>query len=167
MKGRILRMVEHLSNAIAADAKVFATIFLLLIAVIFVAFVRIFFLKRKVKKMTPPTMGDIFEVEKDGQYIVVSPNAIIIDVETNEKFRVYQVFDRIWPNVGKKLHTFYSQPFEIKMKVAEFKKGSSNGYTVLVTDNKKKTYKLVTKYLHANYTIDIETSEEDVNNSSK
>ena len=162
-------MVEHLSNAIAADAKVFATIFLLLIAVIFVAFVRIFFLKRKVKKMTPPTMGDIFEVEKDGQYIVVSPNAIIIDVETNEKFRVYQVFDRIWPNVGKKLHTFYSQPFEIKMKVAEFKKGSSNGYTVLVTDNKKKTYKLVTKYLHANYTIDIETSnsEEDVNNSSK
>ncbi len=158
-------MVEHLSNAIAADAKVFATIFLLLIAVIFVAFVLIFFLKRKVKKMTPPTMGDIFEVEKDGQYIVVSPNAIIIDVETNEKFRVYQVFDRIWPNVGKKLHTFYSQPFEIKMKVAEFKKGSSNGYTVLVTDNKKKTYKLVTKYLHANYTIDIETSEEDVNNS--
>ena len=110
-------------------------------------------------------MGDIFEVEKDGQYIVVSPNAIILDVETNEKFRVYQVFDRIWPNVGKKLHTFYSQPFEIKMKVAEFKKGSSNGYTVLVTDNKKKTYKLVTKYLHANYTIDIETSEEDVNNS--
>lgn len=165
MKGRILRMFEHLSNAIAADAKVFATIFLLLIAVIFVAFVLIFFLKRKVKKMTPPTMGDIFEVEKDGQYIVVSPNAIIIDVETNEKFRVYQVFDRIWPNVGKKLHTFYSQPFEIKMKVAEFKKGSSNGYTVLVTDNKKKTYKLVTKYLHANYTIDIETSEEDVNNS--
>lgn len=158
-------MVEHLSNAIAADAKVFATIFLLLIAVIFVAFARNFFLKRKVKKMTPPTMGDIFEVEKDGQYIVVSPNAIIIDVETNEKFRVYQVFDRIWPNVGKKLHTFYSQPFEIKMKVAEFKKGSSNGYTVLVTDNKKKTYKLVTKYLHANYTIDIETSEEDVNNS--
>lgn len=158
-------MFEHLSNAIAADAKVFATIFLLLIAVIFVAFVLIFFLKRKVKKMTPPTMGDIFEVEKDGQYIVVSPNAIIIDVETNEKFRVYQVFDRIWPNVGKKLHTFYSQPFEIKMKVAEFKKGSSNGYTVLVTDNKKKTYKLVTKYLHANYTIDIETSEEDVNNS--
>lgn len=165
MKGRILRMFEHLSNAIAADAKVFATIFLLLIVVIFVAFVRIFFLKRKAKKMTPPTMGDIFEVEKDGQYIVVSPNAIIIDVETNEKFRVYQVFDRIWPNVGKKLHTFYSQPFEIKMKVAEFKKGSSNGYTVLVTDNKKKTYKLVTKYLHANYTIDIETSEEDVNNS--
>ena len=158
-------MFEHLSNAIAADAKVFATIFLLLIAVIFVAFVLIFFLKRKVKKITPPTMGDIFEVEKDGQYIVVSPNAIIIDVETNEKFRVYQVFDRIWPNVGKKLHTFYSQPFEIKMKVAEFKKGSSNGYTVLVTDNKKKTYKLVTKYLHANYTIDIETSEEDVNNS--
>ena len=157
-------MFEHLSNAIAADAKVFATIFLLLIAVTFVAFGRIFFLKRKVKKMTPPTMGDVFEVEKDGEYIVVSPNAILIDVKTNEEFRVYQILDRIWPDVGKKLHDFYSQPFEIKMKVAEFKKGS-RGYTVLVTDNKKKTYKLVTKYLNKNYTIEIETSEEDVNNS--
>lgn len=146
-------MLQRLSNFIAADSKLFAILLLLLIAVIIIMLVRSSFHRKKILKLSPNKPGDILELE-DGDHIVVSPCATLIDLRTNEKFKVYQVLDRIWKDVGKQLCSFYTHPFEINFKISDLKK-DSNGYSIIVSDKNENLYKLETKHLPRNYTVKI------------
>lgn len=146
-------MLKHLSRLIASDAEFFAILILLLIAVIIIMFVRNYFHRRKILKLSPNKPGDILELE-DGDHIVVSPRATLVDLKSNEKFKVYQIFDRVWNDVGKQLHSFYTHPFEITFKISDLKK-ESDGYTIIVSDKNKNLYKLKTNYLPATYTVKI------------
>lgn len=146
-------MLKHLSQLIAADADFFAVMILLLIAVIIIMFVQNYSHRRKILKLSPNKPGDILELE-DGDHIVVSPRATLVDLKSNEKFKVYQILDRVWKDVGKQLHSFYTHPFEITFKISDLKK-ESDGYTIIVSDRNKNLYKLKTNFLPENYTVKI------------
>ncbi len=117
--------------------------------------------RKKILALTSNKPGEILE-SLDGDYIVVSPKATLIDLKSNESFKVYQILDKIWKDVGKKLTEFYFEPFEIHLKICDLKK-ESEGYSIIVSDKDDNLYKLRTKFLPEEYNARIQPfkSEED------
>lgn len=144
-------MFKRLSQFIASDADFFALLFILLIAIIIIMLIRSYVQRKKILKMSSNKPGDILGFE-DGDHIVVSPLATLVDIKTNEKFKVYQILDRVWKDVGKQLHSFYTHPFEINFKISDLKK-ESDGYSIIVSDKNENLYRLKTKHLPENYTV--------------
>lgn len=72
----------------------------------------------KILALTSNKPGEILKT-LNGDYIVVSPSATLIDLKSNESFKVYQILDKIWEDVGKELAKFYDKPFEIYLKICD------------------------------------------------
>lgn len=115
--------------------------------------------RKKILALTSNRPGKILET-LDGDYIVVSPRATLIDLKSNESFKVYQILDKIWEDVGKKLAEFYDKPFEIHLKICDLKKGSK-GYSIIVSDKNDNLYLLKTNCLPAYYNVKIQPFKSD------
>lgn len=115
--------------------------------------------RKKILALTSYEPGKILE-NSDGDYIVVSANATLINLKSNEKFKVYQILDRIWEDVGKKLSSFYANPFEILLKIYDLRK-ESDGYSIIVSDKDSNLYRLRTKFLPEDYIVKIQPYKSD------
>lgn len=149
-------MFKHLSQIIAADSDFIAILLILLIAVIIFMVIKNSFQRKRLLKLSPNKPGDVLDFE-DGDHIVVSPLATLVDLKTAEEFKVFQILDRIWDNVGKQLFAFYAKPFEISLKISNLTK-ESDGYSIIVSDKNENLYKLKTKHLPENYTVKLHVS---------
>lgn len=151
--------MEHVLTFISEHPTIAIVIIAVLLIVIFIVAAVSSSRREKILALTSNKPGEILKT-LNGDYIVVSPSATLIDLKSNESFKVYQILDKIWEDVGKELAKFYDKPFEIYLKICDLKKGSE-GYSIIVSDKDDNLYQLKTKFLPEYYNAKIQPFKSD------